>query len=194
MQRSYHHGDLRNALLSASEQLLVEKGIDGLSLREVARTAGVSPNAPYRHFESKDALLIAIAERGFATLRDRFRAIPESKPKARFLAMAEAYVGFAAERTQVYRVMFSGRFGNFEQHPELARTSAETMNELVLSIWPLLDSPSHQKASQAAVAVWSMLHGYSSLLLDGVMPPSEQAKPTTAELGKILLDGLKRWS
>ena len=74
--RAYHHGDLRKALLDAASALLAEVGVAAISLREVARRAGVSHNAPYRHFADRDALLAALALQGFEVLVRRIEALP----------------------------------------------------------------------------------------------------------------------
>src|SRR5205085_11935081 len=91
----YHHGDLRSALLHAALDILAEHGVPGLTLREVARRAGVSPMAPYRHFDSKDALLAAVAEEGFRRLGQRLSDTPHADPMADLVAQGMAYVRFA---------------------------------------------------------------------------------------------------
>src|SRR3954465_4115916 len=106
---TYHHGDLRRELLDASIAVRAERGIEAMSLRDVARQAGVSPAAPYHHFASKDALLDAIAVDGFMQLAHVMIAAREaagSEPTARLRAIGEAYVRFALERPAHFHVMF----------------------------------------------------------------------------------------
>src|ERR1700674_5400381 len=98
---TYHHGDLPAALLRAAGKTLEKHGPAGLSLRAAARRAGVSHNAPYRHFPGREALLAALAAEGFAMLAERLRGQPGR-------AMGEAYVRFALEHPQRFRLMFGG--------------------------------------------------------------------------------------
>src|SRR5438874_4746131 len=98
---TYHHGDLPAALLRAAGRTLEKQGIGALSLRATARRAGVSHNAPYRHFPDREALLAALAAEGFAMLGERLRAQPGRE-------MGEAYVHFALEQPQRFRLMFGG--------------------------------------------------------------------------------------
>ena len=107
---SYHHGDLRNALVNIGVAMLAEEGVEALSLRGLARRAGVSHNAPYQHFADKDALLAAIAEQGFGLLAD---AIESSQTDAgtdsfreRLIAAGQGYVRFAIEHPHHFRLMF----------------------------------------------------------------------------------------
>src|SRR5205809_439421 len=106
---SYHHGDLRRTLIDASLALVEEEGIGALSLREVARKAGVTHNAPYHHFPDRGALLAAIAEEGFGRLAQETaaaRAAVPDDPLARLTACGQAYVRFAIASPAHFRVMF----------------------------------------------------------------------------------------
>src|SRR5438046_5208157 len=96
---TYHHGDLPAALLRAAGRTLERRGLAALSLREAARRAGVSHNAPYRHFPDREALLAALAAEGFAMLGERLRGKPGRE-------MGAAYVSFALEQPQRFRLMF----------------------------------------------------------------------------------------
>src|SRR5579875_1684070 len=104
--RPYHHGDLRRALVAAAERILVRDGLQGLSLRGVAREAGVSPAAPYHHFKDKSDLLNALAEEGFHALGDALRAEFEADPRHDLTSMGVAYVKFARANPALYRLMF----------------------------------------------------------------------------------------
>lgn len=151
---TYHHGDLRAALLRASSQVLEKEGITGLSLRDVARRAGVSHNAPYRHFPDRDALLAALAAEGFVTLAEAMRG-------HRGREMGEAYVRFALEHPQRFRLMFGGLL-KLDDYPEL-RDSARA------SYAALEKAFAGQGIDEkiAAAAAWSLVHGLAHLLLDG---------------------------
>src|SRR6185369_3100540 len=98
---SYHHGDLREAALRKAAEILENEGLESLSLREVARRAGVSHNAPYRHFPDRDGLLVALVEEGFQMLLDALARRPRRE-------MGEAYVDFALSHPQRFRLMFGG--------------------------------------------------------------------------------------
>src|SRR5215467_14313795 len=109
--KPYHHGDLRNALIQVGLELLSEGGAAALDLRKVARRAGVSHAAPYRHFADKQALIAAINEEGFHRLAERIRAtlreVPD-EPFEQLLGVALAYVRFAKAHPRLMREMFSG--------------------------------------------------------------------------------------
>ena len=150
---TYHHGDLRSALLCASGKVLEKEGISGLSLRDVARRAGVSHNAPYRHFPDRDALLAALAAEGFERLGEAMGAHTGRE-------MGEAYVNFALEHPQRFRLMFGGVL-NFGKYPEL-RTAADSAYQLLVLAFKDLPRP-----ELAAAGAWALVHGLSHLLLDG---------------------------
>src|SRR5688572_33107199 len=96
---AYHHGDLRAVLLRTAGEMLEKEGLGALSLREVARRSGVSHNAPYRHFPDRDSLLAALAAEGFREFGDALAKRPRQE-------MGEAYVEFALEHPQRFRLMF----------------------------------------------------------------------------------------
>ena len=127
--RAYHHGALKTALLDAADALLDEGGAGAVSLREAARRAGVSATAPYRHFADKEALLAALATRGFeqfgAALEDAAR--DESDPLA---AMGLAYVRFALARPGRFRLMFGPGISDRSRYPELQAAAARAFEWL----------------------------------------------------------------
>jgi len=150
---TYHHGDLPAALLRAAGRTLEKRGIGALSLRETARRAGVSHNAPYRHFPDREALLAALAAEGFAMLGERLRGKPGRE-------MGAAYVSFALEQPQRFRLMFGGVLP-LARHPELG-TAAKAAYQSLMDAFRDLPKP-----ELAAAAAWSLVHGLSHLLLDG---------------------------
>src|SRR5882757_7557151 len=104
---TYHHGDLRAACLDAAMELLEEGGETALSLRAVARRAGVSPAAPYRHYADREALVSAVAAIGYRELAERLAAVhPSPSTPEQLAAVAVAYVRFALERPALFRIMF----------------------------------------------------------------------------------------
>ena len=153
---TYHHGDLRPALLRAAAKVLEKEGPAALSLRELARRAGVSHNAPYRHFSGREALLAALAADGFRMLGD---ALAQNSGRA----MGEAYVRFALEHPQLFRLMFGGHL-NFSRHRELAQAAARPYEALVAAFRA---QPAIADPDKSAAAAWSLVHGLAHLLLDG---------------------------
>ena len=104
--RPYHHGDLRRALILAAERVLEREGPQALSLRAVAREAGVSPAAPYHHFKDKSDLLLAIAGAGFEALGESLKAAVEADTEQKMTTIGCAYVKFARDNPALYRVMY----------------------------------------------------------------------------------------
>jgi AcrR family transcriptional regulator len=147
---TYHHGDLRTAVLAAAWELVQTRGVAGLSVREAARRAGVSHNAPYRHFPDRDALLDALVAEGFEELGS---ALADRTGRD----LGEAYVAFALEHPERFRLMFSRAGVNADL---LARFG---------SLFPNLGAD----AVAAGAAAWSLVHGLASLILDGRLENSD---------------------
>ena len=131
----YHHGDLANALVTAAVGLIAEKGLDALTLREVARLVGVTHSAAYRHFADKTGLLAAISEDGYRALSTRLAKVEVDAPDAgdpiaRVRALACAYVAFALERPAHYRVMHGMRLNEDGRFPSLEASIAQSLSYL----------------------------------------------------------------
>lgn len=156
---TYHHGDLRAALLEAASEILSEQGVGELSLREVARRAGVSHNAPYRHFPDRESLLAELAT-------DGFRQLGEAMGEKRGREMGEAYVRFALDHANLFRLMFGGQLPA-ARHPGLGAAASATYDALVQAF---RGQPGVADAGMAAAAAWSLVHGLAQLLLDGHFP------------------------
>lgn len=196
----YHHGDLRRALLDASLALITEEGFGALSLREVARRAGVTHAAPYRHFADKEALLVAVAEEGFRvmTARMKERMARETTPDGRLRACGVAYVLFAMENPSHFRVMFGP---HFTQPPQLGPPGGDTdaFGLLVDSITEGQRTGVFREGEPRVLALtcWSLVHGLGSLLVDrklefaGVTSVS-RAEALAEEQTRLLLLGLMR--
>ena len=150
---TYHHGNLRAALLRAAGKMLEKEGPGGISLREAARRAGVSHNAPYRHFPDRDALLAELAAEGYELLGQAMR---EQAGKQ----MGEAYVRFALEHPQRFRLMFGGTLA-MAKHEHLHEAAAATYRALVHAFVEL------PNAELAAAAAWALVHGLAHLKLEG---------------------------
>jgi AcrR family transcriptional regulator len=150
-RRTYHHGDLPAALVRAAEEILEKQGVGALTLREVARKAGVSHGAPYRHFQSLDHLLAAVAEQGFRQLGEALKGRAPAE-------MGEAYVSFALGHPALFRLMFSGAL------PGTGETARGVYRSLVEA---LSGQREIAQPERAAAAAWALVHGLSTLLLDG---------------------------
>jgi AcrR family transcriptional regulator len=139
--RIYHHGDLRRALLDVALRLVEESDPGHLSLRAIARKAGVSRAAPYHHFADREALLAAVATEGFRALRAAMAkrlSSMERDPLQRMQEMGVAYVLFAVRHPQLYRLMFGGELRDRESHEELRQESGATYASLVHGLAMLL--------------------------------------------------------
>jgi AcrR family transcriptional regulator len=157
---TYHHGDLRAAVLAAAGKLIEKEGLGGLSVREAARGAGVSHNAPYRHFPDRDALLVALATEGFTELK-------KSLVNRSGREVGEAYVRFALAHPQRFRLMFGGLIAQ-DRYPEL-RAQAQVTHEHLTTAFAGLGT----EAQFAAAAAWSLIHGLAHLILDGHLESSD---------------------
>jgi AcrR family transcriptional regulator len=196
----YHHGDLRHALIEASLALIAEEGFSALTLREVARRAGVTHAAPYRHFADKEALLAAVAEEGFRTMSSqmRERMALEQTPTGRLAACGVAYVLFAVNHPSHFRVMFGPHFSRGIDHQELAKEGGNSFGLLVQSL------VEGQKAGELregeplplALMAWSQVHGLASLLVDGKLQQAGPGAGKPEELAtfqiRLLFEGLLR--
>jgi AcrR family transcriptional regulator len=159
----YHHGDLRAACLRAAMELLEESGATALSLRAVARRAGVSPAAPYRHYANREALISAVAAVGYRDLAEHLAAVhPEPATPNDLAAVAVAYVQFALRRPALFRVMF-GEPCDPDSGERVAAVSAISayVEAIVQRCFPLAEPEA------LATAIWALVHGLAFLHLDG---------------------------
>ncbi len=185
---AYHHGDLRTALLDAGETLLAEKGPAALSLRELARTCGVSQAAPYRHFKDRDAILNALAIRAFKEFGDALTAASTgvADPGKRLQALGRAYVHYGLAHPHRLRLMFGtdGKNRMVDEHlAEVAGAGYGLLEQTVAEILP----PRSKKLRAATVSAWSLVHGFTVLNLD--LPSeamAESVKERDSLLGTIL--------
>jgi AcrR family transcriptional regulator len=168
--RAYHHGDLKAALVDAAVDILREEGPEALTLRGLARRAGVSQAAPYRHFTDRRALVAAVAERGFVRLQDAMlEGVQSAQGRLGLKQVAIAYVRFGLANPAEYRVMFGPEVAVTDDLPSLRQTSRAVLGFVAEGITQL------QKAGLVgdgdprlmAVATWSTLHGLVMLYLDG---------------------------
>lgn len=160
---------LRSRLLASALDFLQRAGPDGLSLREIARSCGVSQTAPYHYFRSKEELLAAVAEEGFRRLSRCLLPVVSrgGNPAERLTAGAIAYVRFALDNPAHYRVMFGPRVANPKDHAGL-RVASESTYELFRSTVAegARALGSQELGETFALTSWSMLHGVASLLIE----------------------------
>ena len=169
---TYHHGNLRESLITGALELIAERGPERLSLRELARRAGVSTAAPYRHFSSKEAVLAAVAEDGFRKLSTEIRESMDAAgddPLARLRESGVAYVRFAGRNPAHYRAMLSADLVDRREHPELRVAAVESMS-LLLDAVRACQAAGQLAAgdpTELALAAWSVVHGLASLISTG---------------------------
>jgi AcrR family transcriptional regulator len=169
--RAYHHGDLRRALVASALELLRTEGVQALTLRAVARAAGVSQAAPYRHFADRRALVAAVAEEGFRQLGDAMMQAMAASADMRlaFREVGLAYVRFALEHPAEYRVMFGAEVANHADLPALRAQSRGVLDGVARAVAGLqkggLVGPGDPHTM--AAALWATLHGLVMLSLDG---------------------------
>lgn len=166
---SYHHGDLRRVLLDASVEVLAERGTEAMSLRDVARRAGVSPAAPYHHFASKEALLDAIAHDGFfelARVMNEAGASVKNDPIARIRAIGEAYIRFALDRPAHFHLMFR-RTGDPRAHDDDIGGAFQVLLDAATDVVGVEGIGDRLAQRELVVLAWSVVHGAANLLLDG---------------------------
>ena len=168
--RGYHHGDLKRALLDAAVTLLRTEGVEALTLRAVARAAGVSPTAPYRHFADRRALIGAVAEEGFRQLGEALgSAMASAEGRPGFRQVAVAYVRFAHEHPAEYRVMFGAEVAKTDELPGLQQTSRGVLAGVAAGLRGLQAAGlvGSGDPDMMALAAWASLHGLVMLSLDG---------------------------
>lgn len=177
-RRGYHHGDARNALLASASDLLEKVGAAGLSLRQVAERAGLSRQAPYNHFEDKEALLAELAREGFERLAAALSSAGESKAKSALERAADAYIRRAQEAPALFRLMFSRELVNLSRFPAAAAAGARAFDALT-GIVAALAPP--ERVQELALAAWSLVHGYATLCIE-VGLESESPRAARARL------------
>ena len=168
---SYHHGALRQALIDATESLLAERGLDGFSLREVARRSGVSPAAPAHHFGDAQGLLTAVATLAFDGLTEALQAGNArggDDPVARLREQGVGYVGFALRFPGRFRLMFGPCNQDDEGLGRSARAAFEVLENGVRDLFGVPHGQALAPPQTAALmSIWSVVHGFAHLLIGG---------------------------
>lgn len=194
VKHTYHHKDLRNALIDEAIVMLGETGGSNVTLRELARRLGVTHTAPYAHFSDKAALLKDVAEAGFEQLA-RALTIPGSagaSPSEAFVEMGIAYVRFALSSPNLYRLMFVDQQPLEDCGPVTGPDEPAAFG-LLLGAMDRLEAPASADRRHLAVVVWSLVHGIAMLEIDRRIAEKSQlsAEELVIMASKVFMRGLR---
>lgn len=183
--KPYHHGNLRDSLLAAAEEVLISHGASGITLREVAKAAGVSHAAPYHHFASLDDMLATVAERGFQRLIAALEPTTQvTDSRERLLQISEVYVNCARAHPSQFRLMFGPLLARKREFPAL-QIAAEQSFAMVVAAATALDP---ERGLELALLGWSLCHGLSNLLIDGALDGMSIPLPPSGLLARQLTE------
>lgn len=193
--RPYHHGDLRETLILAGIELLSERGSAGLDLRKVARKAGVSHAAPYRHFDDKGALIAAINEEGFTQLHEALQQAvnrAEGNPVEQLQNIGLAYVEFTINNPWLVREMFSGLTIDREAYPSLYTISKNVFHLIEQVILAGQESGifNSDSSEELTCVVWSTIHGTAILIIENQMKPITSRPGGVQHLAQICVNSI----
>ncbi len=194
---SYHHGDLKNALIKAGIEILAEEGVGSLSLRKVAKQAGVSHAAPYSHFKDKQALIAAISTEGHLKVHKKISTILEEfadDPLRQLIETAYAYLDFGLDETDLFRITFSGVVEQERDYPalvEIVHTNFAMLRQIAVDckeIGVFNDAPDELLAQ----SLWAAVHGLISLLQQGQVSSAVLDRYTPQQLLLFTLDQITK--
>jgi AcrR family transcriptional regulator len=193
---TYHHGDLRAALVQTATELARADGPDGVVLREAARRLGVSHNAAYRHFADRTELMSEVASNAFVELASAMRAAqakedrkrshrgdPAARARGRLRALGQTYVDFALAEPGLFRLAFHGQLKEGPGDAEPFNLLGEALDDLVAA-----DVLTAERRPGAEMLCWSAVHGFAVLVLDGPLrgvPAAERDQALTAMLDEM---------
>ncbi|RFP14610.1 MULTISPECIES: TetR/AcrR family transcriptional regulator [unclassified Duganella] len=183
--KPYHHGNLRDSLLDAADALLAQDGAQALTLREVAKAAGVSHAAPYHHFASREQLLAAVAARAFAGLAAAMATADNDHTRGqgeRLMDICEVYVEFARARPAQFRLMFGPLLAQKSHYPDLKQAAEGAFNVLVTAA-TAFDAP---RGPELALTGWSLAHGLANLAIDEAFTDLPIAVPAPSVLARAM--------
>ena len=192
--KPYHHGDLRRVLIDAALQLVEESGAEGLSVREAARRAGVSPGAPFRHFPSRVALLTAVAEEAQRRFRAEIEAAlseaPAGDPLARFRSFGLAYLRWAMRNPAHFEIISSGKFFDYDKATELSQDNAELigMTERMLADAIARGQLRVPDLKRVLIAGRALVYGFGRMNIDGHLPRWGVAEADAEGTAEAILD------
>lgn len=193
--KTYHHGNLRQTLIEAGAQLIDIKDYSEISLREVARQAGVSHTAPYRHFKDRNALLAGVAEIGFTQLASAMQvAITDNPddPRAQLIEAGVAYIQLALEHRQMHQLMFSGIQQKDDDNQTLQQSSDSAFSGLVKIVEKGQELGVYKSGDPALLALtaWSLVHGFARLALTGALEQLADSDEGVLALARIVESNL----
>lgn len=200
-RKSYHHKDLRNALIAAAIPTLKEKGVMGLGMRELATLTGVSHGAPYRHFSDKTALLEAIAAQGYAQLSEACNKARERFPQQPLQALEEAGIGyllFVVDNPEIANLMFSGVLPPTRWGTELSEAAERAVYDLrqIIELGKQAGIYADIDSADLTTASLAMVHGLSMFLTGKLLPGQQLDEDSIRALGGkvsgILFNGMLR--
>ncbi len=185
----------RERLCAAALPLFAERGLGGVTMRDLAAAVGVSPMTPYRYFKDKDEILAAVRARAFdrhaQTLEQAYRESPKA---ARPGAVARAYIRFALENPEAYKLMFDVHQPNAAEYPDLVRAGERSRRTMMLQMEdeaPDAETSPTPSAVFTAHMYWSALHGPLMLALSGMLPGEITAEALAGALLRALDTGLR---
>lgn len=182
--RSYHHGDLRGALVEAGLNALDTSDSEALSLRQLAREVGVSATAVYRHFPDKRALLTALADAGMTRLGEAQQAAADAAPPGQaFAATGRAYVRFALAHPALFRLIFACA------DPGGATVFGNSMPARLLQQHAAAHAADPAQARRLVVQAWAVVHGLAMLMLDGQLPADDALIDAAVDTGALFRIG-----
>jgi AcrR family transcriptional regulator len=183
--KTYHHGNLREALLTAGAKLLAQRGGAPLTLRDIAKSAHVSHAAPYHHFASLEELLAAIAEQGFSELGEAMASAAKAKDfRERLVAICAAYVAFGRAHSALFRLMFGPMLTQKDRYPGL-KTTADSAFTILLKAALDYDP---KEGQLLALTGWSLAHGLANLSIDGAFDTLPIAVEDSATLARLMAE------
>ena len=189
---SYHHGNLKQALIAAAREQLAEQGVASLNLRALARGLKVTHPAVYRHFKDKDALLEAVAEEGFVELTERLQAASVASPEdhARGLEhMATAYIGFALDHPELLQLMFVLMPASERMQNESLYAASKQAYAVLLSSVAHTDTDPYISSA----VVWALFHGLATLTIDKqleVLDDPDKRQTVLSQAAHVLARGM----
>jgi AcrR family transcriptional regulator len=185
--KTYHHGDLKNALIQAGIEILADEGVKGLSLRSVAKRAGVSHTAPYAHFTDKQALVAAISTEGYRKLYTHLIEIDQihgNDPLRKLIEVAWSYVQFAVNDPAHFKITFSGVIAMEKNYPafvDISQKSFTFINEMIADCQKA-DIIRKSPTDLIAVHLWGAIHGLATLLIEDQLSHTVLEKYTLREM------------
>ena len=197
--KSYHHGNLKQELIDCACKLCERDGYTKLSIRTLAKESGVSQTAPYRHFETKEALYASVAQDGFNKLSKAIHVDVDKKvTKKQIVDMAIKYIEFGLKNANTYDLMLGTAVGNFNNYPELLE-SANTVYDNFRSNFSKLANDTDEVIAFKCITLWSMVHGLVGILRkvqvvadEPLMNPDDGPMPSALFIASNLEDHLDK--